>query len=82
MVGRWLVPKMAAAGANSGVEARLVSVVARWQAWVMSVARTWRTAPMRPGMGWGVGCVGVVGGMGLFVAGMWERSEINMIIFL
>ena len=85
MVGRWSVPKTAAAVANSGAAARVVAVAVKWRTWAMRAARTWRTAPMRPGMGRGFACAGVVEAvrvMGMVVAEFGERSENFMMGFI
>lgn len=85
MVGRWSVPKTAAAVANSGADTLVVAVAAKWRAWAMRVARTVRTAPMRPGMGRGFAWVGVVGAvraMGSLIADLGEQSKVIMITFL
>ena len=85
MVGRWSVPKTAAAVANSGAAAQVVAVAVKWRTWAMRAARILRTAPMRPGMGRGLVGVGVVGAawvMGMVVAGLGERSKNFVIGFL
>ncbi len=85
MVGRWSVPKTAAAVANSGAATRVVAVAVKWRTWAMMAARILRTAPIRPGMGRGLvgGCVfGAVWVTGMVVADLVERSKNFMMGFL